>query len=138
MVHSGIPVHIDYAAELIAPSEDVAKTIKSARLCGVRMRTGGFQDYTPAHLLAGQERKVVGFKEGESDILTEFPVALDNGYVQFRLLSGCGSATANGSRHATNIYVAPVAKGTRLAASYSLEITGQSQFAAPIISPAQN
>ena len=47
LVRPTVPVQIEYAAELIAPSEDAPKTIRSAQFCGVRMRTGGFVDYAP-------------------------------------------------------------------------------------------
>jgi hypothetical protein len=135
IVRPGVPVRVEYAAELTAPSAEAAKTIKSVRLCGVRMRTGGFQDYAPARLLLGPEHQATDFAAVAGKVLTEPSLALDNGYVQFRLRAGAGGAVASSGSLAANIYLAPATDGLRSMASCTLEITGQSQFAAPIVSP---
>ncbi len=134
IVRPGVPVRIEYAAELTAPSADAAKTIKSARLCGVRMRTGGFQDYTPARLLLGRAQQATDFAAVGGKVLKESSLAIDNGYVQFRLRPGPGGAVASSSNLAASIYLVPA--GPRYMASCALEIAGQSQFAGPIVSPA--
>ena len=137
IVRPGVPVHIEYAAELTAPSAEAAKTVKSARFCGVRMRTGGFQDYTPARLLVGQTPRVADLAAVGGKVLNEASLALDNGYVQFRLRADRSGAVASSSNLAANIYLAPAAEGAGHRASCTLEITGQSQFAAPIVAPAR-
>lgn len=135
IVRPGVPVAIEYAAELTAPSAEAAKTIKSARFCGVRMRTGGFPDYTPARLLVGDGRQAADFAVLGGKVLNEASLALDNGYVQFRLRAGQGGAVAQSGSLAANIYLVPAAEGRVRTASGTLEITGQSQFAAPVMGP---
>ncbi len=137
IVRPGVPVRIEYGAELTAPSAEAAKAIKSARFCGVRMRTGGFPDYTPARLLVGHAHQVADFAALSGKVLNESVLTLDNGYVQFRLRAGQGGAVASSSNLAANIYLTPAAEGRIRKASCTLEITGQSQFAAPIMAPAQ-
>jgi hypothetical protein len=136
IVRPAVPVRVEYAAELTAPSAEAARTLKSARLCGVRMRTGGFQDYTPARLLLGQARQATDFAAVGGKVLKESSLSLDNGYVQFRLRAGRGGTAASSSSLAASIYLVPAAEGPRYTASGTLDITGQSQFAAPIVSSA--
>ncbi len=56
LVRDEVPVRIEYGAELAAPDAQALAGLKSVRLLGVRMHTGGFVDYTKAKLLLDGKR----------------------------------------------------------------------------------
>jgi hypothetical protein len=80
------------------------------------VRIGGFTDYTPARLLVGQPGTPTDFGKAGEMMLNESSLAMDNGYVQFRLTADRGVAAASRSPTATRVFLAPVANAERLAA----------------------
>jgi len=121
------PVRIDYTSELIAPDASAAAAVRSARACGVRMRTSGFVDYTKARLLVdGAE---TSFFDVDGQVISASEVALDNGYVRFALASGSNGFIAADEGGCANVYVVPKLEGNKLTASCTLTATGQSQWA---------
>ena len=88
LVRPTVPVEIDYTAEITLPScspEEMDQICKSARLCGVRMRTGGFLDYKKARLSVSGEP--VESADVAGNPLPGRDAMLDNGYAQFHVTS---------------------------------------------------
>jgi len=129
LVHPSVPVRVDYTSELIAPSAEDMKTIKSARMCGVRMRTTGFVDYNKAKLFVGGKETIFSDVDGKT---LPSKVTLDNGYVRMDVSSGFAAADAAAC---AAVYAAPEAKDNVQRASCTLTVTGRNQFAGPIIQP---
>ena len=129
LLRPGVPVRVDFGAELVAPSAEAARTVRSARFCGVRMRTRGFVDYRPAELIVAGRRRQLAAEE----VLPGGTATLDNGYVQFAVAAeGKGLAAANEGRYAT-VYALGEPRGNRVVATARLEVTGQSQWAGPVV-----
>ncbi|MHB0999173.1 MAG: LamG-like jellyroll fold domain-containing protein [Armatimonadota bacterium] len=135
IVRNCVPVKIDYSAELIAPSDSDAGSLKLSQLCGVRMRTAGHVDYTKA-VLTSNGKKVKD--NGSMEIpLTPGRAVIDNGYIKFQVKSGTGKMLGMSEGSRLGIYILPSVDGTTLRASYGLTITGKSRWAAPIIAPSE-
>ena len=103
-------------------------------MCGVRMRTSGFVDYKPARLVANAEP--VSFA-GIDEVLPAGKLTLDNGYVQFAVVSGHGMAAEDAGEYAA-VYIVPQAEEATLQAACTLTITGQSQWASLVVRPGKN
>jgi hypothetical protein len=103
-------------------------------MCGVRMATTGFVDYKPARLLNSSGPAPFA---GVDEVLPAGALKLDNGYVQFVVESNHALVADDAGDYAV-IYVVPHAQKTTLRASCSLTVTGQSQWAAPIVWPSKN
>ena len=138
LVRPTLPLSIDYTAEVTLPSvppPQLEAVAKNARLCGVRMRTAGFIDYTPAKLSVGGKRLEPG-DVPEAASLPGRDATLDNGYVQFRITSAANDlALPNDAAGGyQGIYCRPRITGDRqLTAACTLVVTGQSSFAMPIV-----
>jgi hypothetical protein len=132
LVHAGTPVTIDATAQLIAPSAEEAAAVTSVRLCGVRMRTRGFPDYRPAVLMVGENAGTSSPLEWQDQPLPGHLATLDNGYIQFRVDCRQRLAAEEGGSWA-GLFALPQRDGTVWHAEQRLTITGQSQFAAPVI-----
>mgnify|MGYP000934326315 CR=1 FL=1 len=133
LVRDEVPVRIEYGAELTALDTQVLAGLKSVRLLGVRMHTGGFVDYTKAKLL-------LGGKEVAPSDLGERPLpgrqaTLDNGYVQFSLKAEKGRLMCEEGGDWTGLWVLPERQDNRLLARSVLRVTGQNQFVLPVIYP---
>ena len=77
----------------------------------------------------------MNFNEVGGKIVKDASLTLDNGYAQFRMLSDHGDVTASSTGLVASMYLVPVLEEAKLTASCSLKITGQSQFAAPLVCP---
>ena len=131
LVRPEVPVRIDYTFALTAPAVEAARAVKSARVCGVRMRTAGFVDYKKARLFVNG--KPAEFADAIDQALTPGIATLDNGYVQFRVESPQnGLATADEGQYAS-IYAVPKREVATLKANYRLTVTGRSGWSEPIV-----
>jgi hypothetical protein len=137
LVRPTVPVEIDYTAEITLPScspEEMDQICKSARLCGARMRTGGFVDYKKARLSVSGEP--VESADVAGNPLPGRDATLDNGYAQFHVTSEQNNLVAEADPTAaySGIYRVPLRLNERqITASCKLTITGQSQFNMSII-----
>ncbi len=125
---------MDATARLTAPSAEEAGSVASVRLGGVRMRTRGFPDYRPAVLRIGDEAMPSGALEWEGHPLPGHRATLDNGYIQFRVDCRQRLAAEEGGSW-SGLFAIPERDGPVWHMEQRLTITGQSQFAAPIIRP---
>ena len=103
-------------------------------MCGVRMATTGFVDYKPARLLNSFGPTPFA---GIDQLLPAGALTLDNSCVQFMVESGHGLVADDAGDYAA-IYVVPQAEKTTLQALCTLTVTGQSQWAAPLVRPGKN
>ncbi|MHB8971719.1 MAG: hypothetical protein ACYC3X_17075 [Pirellulaceae bacterium] len=129
-VHNTIPVVIDFASQLAGPSTEATRAVKSARMCGVRMRTAGFVDYSPAQLV--DKSNVIPF-DSTDGTMPPGKLRLDNGYIQFDVQSDRNAMVADDVGDHAAIYLIPQLEAATLRASCSLTISGRSQWAAPVM-----
>ena len=133
VVHNSAPAGIDFASELIAPSEKALASVKSVRLAGMRMKTSGYIDFGKATLTSNRRKvKMDGASEAS---LPAGSAVIDNGFVQFRIKSRTGDMLGVNDGSRAGIYILPKADGNSLKASYQMQITGKSAWSAPLISP---
>jgi hypothetical protein len=147
LIRGRVPVKIEYGAEMIPPpdanSKDVTKVLETGRLCGVRMQWPISEPSTYFEK-RGYPKKPRVSMDNPKPIqqaqkgLRGNHIVLDSGSVQFRVSSKTRSLVTieDNSAAYSGVYCLPTRTGDgHLLAACVLEITGQSQFQLPLISP---
>ncbi len=148
-VSSTVPVQIEYTAEIVPPhgvdAREIVGVMKSARLCGVRMQWPPSEPstYFEKHGYPRRANVTVDHRTATPEGYDGWRgrrVILDSGSVQFHVSAASKTLVVNESSSGAHsgVYCVPKRRRDgRISASCRLEITGQSQFHLPLISPAR-
>jgi hypothetical protein len=146
-IRATLPVQIEYGAEIIPPrgadSKDVEKVLETGRLCGVRMQWPISEPSTYFEKRGYPKRPAVSVDNRKPvrqayDGLRGKRMVLDSGSVRYQVSSKSRSLAANEDNSGAYSGVYCLGRRKRdghISASCVLEITGQSQFQMPLISP---